>query len=261
MTGRTRPPRRHAVVTGASSGIGRSIAQRLAADGAQVLLVARDVEALDRACDEIRRGGGRAERLAIDITKPDAGVAVVDFALQVLGGMDILVNCASATRNDDFFALTDEQWAEGFAVKVFAAIRLSRSAWPALRESGGSIVNICGIGARTPTARNVMTGALSASLLAITKALAERGVTEGVQVNAINPGLILTPRIESTIGRAAPDAGEPLDQLERKIRQMGAIRLGRPEDVASLVAYIVSPEGELLQGAIIDLDGGATKGL
>jgi len=243
--------RSRAVVTGANSGIGEAIARRLAAEGAQVLLVARDGEALDRVRDDLRAAGGRAERLAVDLSTRASGEA--------LGGVDILVNCASLTRNDDFFTLTDDQWEAGFAVKVFGAIRLCRACWPTLKAGGGSIVNIGGIGARTPTFGNVMTGALSASLMAITKSLAERGVVDGVQVNAINPGLIRTPRVERTVGAAG--ASDPLEGLERRIRQVGAVRLGRPEDVASLVAYIVSPDGELLQGAIIDLDGGATKGL
>ena len=250
--------RSRAVVTGANSGIGEAIARRLAADGAQVLLVARDGEALDRVRDDLRAAGGRAERLAVDLSTRASGEAVAAFAAEALGGVDILVNCASLTRNDDFFTLTDDQWEAGFAVKVFGAIRLCRACWPALK-AGGSIVNIGGIGARTPTFGNVMTGALSASLMAITKSLAERGVVDGVQVNAINPGLIRTPRVERTVGAAG--ASDPLEGLERRIRQVGAVRLGRPEDVASLVAYIVSPDGELLQGAIIDLDGGATKGL
>jgi 3-oxoacyl-[acyl-carrier protein] reductase len=172
----------------------------------------------------------------------------------------MLVNCASLTHNADFFDLTDDQWEDAFAVKVFAAIRLCRLAWPALVAGRGSIVNIGGIGARTPSPFTAITAASSSALLAITKLLAQCGIADGVQVNAINPGLIRTPRIERTIGGGKSDE-EITAVLEAAARKSGVIRVGEPQDVASLVAYIMSPAGELLQGAIIDLDGGATRGL
>ena len=247
--------RRHAVVTGASSGIGAAIARQLAADGAAVLLVARSVDGLAAVAADIRGAGGTAHCCAVDLAKRDSAQVVVEAALAAMGAIDILVNCASLTHNADFFEVTDDQWEEAFAVKVFAAIRLCRTAWPALRESGGSIVNIAGIGARTPRPFSAVTSGTSSSLLAITKLLADAGVSDGVQVNAINPGMIRTPRIERTMG------GGGADVLNERARAAGAKRVGTPEDVAAMLAYIVSPAGDLLQGAIIDLDGGTTKGL
>ena len=247
--------RRHAVVTGASSGIGAAIARQLAADGAAVLLVARSVDGLAAVAADIRGAGGTAHCCAVDLAMRDSAQVVVEAALAAMGAIDILVNCASLTHNADFFEVTDDQWEAAFAVKVLAAIRLCRTAWPALRESGGSIVNIAGIGARTPRPFSAVTSGTSSSLLAITKLLADAGVSDGVQVNAINPGMIRTPRIERTMG------GGGADVLNERARAAGAKRVGTPEDVAAMVAYIVSPAGDLLQGAIIDLDGGTTKGL
>jgi 3-oxoacyl-[acyl-carrier protein] reductase len=249
-----------AVVTGANSGIGEAIARRLAADGAQVLLVARNAAELERVAAEIAGSGGRAAWCAVDLAEREAAGTVVAAALEAMGGIDMLVNCASLTHNADFFELTDDHWENAFAVKVFAAIRLCRLAWPALKRGRGSIVNIGGIGARTPSPFTAITAASSSALLAVTKLLAESGLADGVQVNAINPGLIRTPRIERTIG-AGKSPEEVTAALEATTRRSGVVRVGLPEDVASLVAYIVSPAGELLQGAIIDLDGGATKGL
>lgn len=248
--------RRWAVVTGAGVGIGRAIAIRLAAEGTAVLLVGRGEPALASVRADIRAAGCDAACLAIDITSPGASDKIVSEAVKVMGGLDILVNCASATHNSDFFDLTDEQWLRGFEVKVHASIRLSRTAWPILRESAGSLVNICGVGARTPRADNAMTAALSGSLIAITKALAERGIVEGVQVNAVNPGITRTPRIQS---RFEGDAGDAA--LDKLVRCAGATRIGEPEDIANLVAYIVSPAGSFLQGATIDIDGGLTRGI
>lgn len=259
------PVRRRALVTGASTGIGRAVARRLAAGGARVLLAGRDENRLRGACEEIRSAGGEARHLAVDIAADGGAEAAVQRAVDAMEGLDILVHCASATLNGDVFELSDAQWALGFEVKVFAGIRLARAAWPWLVTSHGSLVNICGIGARTPAADNAMTAALNAALLAITKALADRGVAEGVQVNAINPGIIRTPRVEAAtqagFGGVWDGAGSLDEALAARARNRGAIRIGEPEDVANLVAYIVSPQGEFLQGASIDLDGGATKGL
>jgi 3-oxoacyl-[acyl-carrier protein] reductase len=245
---------RGAIVTGASLGIGKAIAMRLAADGAKVLLVGRDGAALKSVQEEIAAPGGISRPFVADLAERAAGEAIVARALEDFGRLDILVNCASATINGDLFSIADDQWSLGFEVKVFAAIRLCRAAWPALKDSRGSIVNIGGIGARTPRAGDAMTGALSASLMAITKSLTDRGVTDGVRVNMINPGLIRTPRTERLIGRSD-------EAMQAAADRLGSTRPGTPEDVAALVAFIVSREGEHLQGSIIDLDGGATKGM
>src|SRR5262249_6617335 len=129
-----------AVVTGASLGIGRAIAIRHAADGARVLLVGRDGGALQAVQGEIEAAGGIAHTCVADLAERAAGEMIVARALQEFGRLDILVNCASATINGDLFAIADDQWSLGFEVKVFAAIRLCRAAWPALKKSRGAIV-------------------------------------------------------------------------------------------------------------------------
>ena len=252
--------RSKAIITGASSGIGEAIAMQLAADGAHVLLVARSAETLEQVAAKIRALGGKASCLAVDLAQREAAAAVVEAAVAAMGGIDLLVNCASLTHNADFFDLTDDHWEDAFAVKLFAAIRLCRLAWPALKEGRGSIINIGGIGARPPSPFTAITAASSSALLAVTKLLAQSGIADGVQVNAINPGLIRTPRIERTIGGGGSTA-EIDEALAASVRRSGVVRHGTPQDVAALVAYIVSPAGSLLQGSIIDIDGGATKGM
>src|SRR5262245_54495422 len=138
-----------AIVTGASKGIGRAIAGRLAQEGADVVLSARDQAALDLAVHEIQSAGGNALSIALDRRKPDAPAALAELALKEFGRIDIVVNNAGATKRGEFVELADDDWLDGFALKFFGAVRLTRAAWPRLKETSGSVVNISGSGGRT----------------------------------------------------------------------------------------------------------------
>jgi 3-oxoacyl-[acyl-carrier protein] reductase len=249
-----------AIVSGSSRGIGRAIAQRLAAEGAGVVLCARDGAHLKGVVREIEASGGVAAALPIDLRTKEAATHVVDFATGRFGGIDILVNNAGATKRGDFFELTDDDWADGFALKFFGAIRLTRAAWPYLKTRGGSVANISGVGGRMPGPHFTIGGSVNAALLSFTKAMADVGVRDGVQVNVINPGSIRTDRFRRMLEMQAAEQSIDVAAAEQKIVENNRItRIGEPEDIAALVAFVVSPEGRLLQGAIIDMDGGATK--
>ncbi len=245
-----------AIVTGASRGIGRAIAARLAADGARVVLAARDEALLAEAVSAIQDAGGEAACQVLDLRHEDAPGALAAFAAEKFGGIDIVVNNAGATKRGDFLTLTEEDWADGFALKFYAAVRLSRAAWPHLKASGGSLLNIVGVGGRTPGAEFAIGGSVNAALLSLTKALADRGVTDGVQVNAINPGPVRTGRFARTLAAAS---GSPAEAEAQLVQTAGIVRVGEPEDIAALAAFVVSPAGRLLQGSLIDIDGGQTK--
>jgi NAD(P)-dependent dehydrogenase (short-subunit alcohol dehydrogenase family) len=249
-----------AIVTGSNRGIGRAIAQRLAAEGARVVLAARDAALLESTASEIKKDGGEAAGIPLDLRAPDAAARLVAFTLVEFGPPDIVVNNAGATKRGDFLELTDEDWADGFALKFFGAVRVTRAAWPHLKEQGGSVVNISGTGGRMPGPYFTIGGSVNAALLSFTKAMADAGVRDGVQVNAINPGSIRTERFGRLLAQQAAEQNIPLEDAERKIIEMNKItRIGEPEDIAALVAFVVSPEGRLLQGALIDMDAGATK--
>ncbi len=249
-----------AIVTGASRGIGKAIALRLAGEGAQVVLAARDVNLMEHAVTEIERAGGRAAHLAVDLREMDAAKRTVDFALQTYGQIDVVVNNAGATKRGDFLELTDEDWADGFALKFFGAMRLTRVAWPHLRAKAGSVLNVSGVGGRMPGALFTIGGSVNAALLSFTKAMADIGIRDGVQVNAVNPGSIRTERYRRMLEANARQQGTDVETAERRlIESARTTRVGEPEDIAALVAFVVSPEGRFLQGALIDMDGGATK--
>jgi 3-oxoacyl-[acyl-carrier protein] reductase len=254
LTGKT------AIVTGASRGIGRAIAVRLASEDAQVVLCARDRNLLESAVKQIESAGGRAAALEVDLREMDAARRVVDFILKTFGQIDILVNNAGATKRGDFLELTDDDWADGFALKFFGAMRLTRSAWPHLKAQAGSVLNISGVGGRMPGALFTIGGSVNAALLSFTKAMADIGIRDRVQVNAVNPGSIRTERYRRMLEATAKQQGTDVETAERKlIESARTTRVGEPEDIAALVAFAVSPEGRFLQGALIDMDGGATK--
>ena len=248
------------IVTGASRGIGRSIALRLAQDGGKLVLAARDPANLAKIVAEIEALGSTAIPVPTDLRVPEAPAALVETALRDFGAIDIIVNNAGATRRADFVELSDADWMDGFALKFFGAVRLTRAAWPHLKKSKGSVLNIIGVGGRTPGPEFTIGGSVNGACLSFTKALADVGVRDGVQVNAINPGWVRTDRLRAILQSEAAEHGGDIEAAAKQIaRKANVVRLGEPEDVANLAAFILSPQSRLLHGSLIDLDGGQTK--
>jgi NAD(P)-dependent dehydrogenase (short-subunit alcohol dehydrogenase family) len=248
-----------AIVTGASRGIGRAIAQQLATEGMRVAVVARSRDLLDTLGASL---GDACLVQATDLRQPDAPAAVIAATLERFGAIDVLVNNAGATKRGDFLELSDADWADGFALKFYAAMRLSRAAWPHLRTSRGTIVNIIGIGGRTGNADFAIGGGVNAALMNLTKVLADRGVKDGVRVNAINPGGIKTERLVTRVTAFAAEHGvDPAVAEQRMARAFGVARFGEPDEIARLVAFLASPRAAFCQGAIVDADGGQTRTL
>jgi 3-oxoacyl-[acyl-carrier protein] reductase len=158
--------------------------------------------------------------------------------------------------------LTDADWAAGFDLKFFAQVRLCRAAWPLLKKSSGSIVAIAGIGGRAPVADYMIGSSVIGAQLAFMKALADLGKRDGVQVNSINPGSVDTDRFRHRLGIIMARTGlNEAAATEHHRRELNITRFGQPQDIAGLVAFIVSPRGRWLQGAAIDMDGGQVEPL
>jgi NAD(P)-dependent dehydrogenase (short-subunit alcohol dehydrogenase family) len=248
-----------AVVTGASQGIGQAIAGELVREGMKLVLVARREGELSRVAAGL---GGDAHVVAVDLKDASAAKTVVDAALARFARIDLVVNNAGSAKRGDFFELTDADWDDGFGLKFFGAMRLCRAAWPHLKASGGTIVNIAGMGGRTASAEFTIGGSVNAAMLNLTKALADRGVTDGVRVNAINPGLIVTDRLAARIRQVMSETGVDEEAAGKQLAgTMRIARFGRPQEIGAAVAFLASDRVGYCQGTLLDMDGGQTRTL
>jgi NAD(P)-dependent dehydrogenase (short-subunit alcohol dehydrogenase family) len=248
-----------AIVTGASRGIGRAIAETLSAEGMKVVLVARSLAELD-ALSSLLPTDSLVQ--SIDLRKPESADQVVAETIRQFGRIDLLVNNAGATKRGDFLTLTDEEWKDGFDLKFFGTMRLSRAAWPYLQANEGRIVNIIGVGGKSGSAEFTIGGTVNAALMNLTKALADRGVHEGVRVNAVNPGYIATERLQIRIRNFAREKNITLEEAKKRMPgEMRIARFGDPAEIARAVAFLASPKAAYIQGAILDVDGGVTRAL
>jgi 3-oxoacyl-[acyl-carrier protein] reductase len=249
-----------ALVTGSSRGIGRGIALALAQEGCDLVLTGTDAAALKDVAAAVTAHGRKAKTVAIDLRQDAAPAALTAAVKSAYGRLDILVNNAGTTKRGDFLTLTDADWTDGYALKFFAHVRLSRAAWPLLKASGGSLVSIGGTSGRVPTAGFTIGSSVNAAVAAFSKALADLGKTDGVQVNCIHPSYVDTERFARRVKADMERTGQDEAAVREWHRKdIGITRLGTTDDVANLVAFVVSPRGRWLHGATVDLDGGEVK--
>ena len=247
-----------AFVSGGSKGIGLAVARKLAGEGARVFLAASNTERLQAAADSLP---GEAGFHAADLRSLEGCEAAARASLDKFGRCDILINAAGATKGGIFPDQPDEEMLDGFALKFHGAVRLSRALWPALKAANGTVINIVGGFARTPAADFMVGGAVNAALANFSKALADKGLQDDVNVNWIHPGLTVTERLEGIFADRAAQQGKTRDQIEvESIAAEGIRRLGQPDDVAGLVAFLCSPAARHIHGTGIACDGGGAKG-
>lgn len=251
-----------AVVTGASQGIGRATALRLARDFSAIVLVARDQENLETAAAETRSLGAEAMVFALDLRLPQSPEIVIQGTLERFGRIDALLNIAGAVPQVDLFEMTDAQWDDGMALKFHGARRLTMRAWDALKTSQGSVVLISGSAALDPKPGFAAVAAINAAIIALAKAFAEQGIQDGVQVNSVVPGAVLTGRRQSFFEKWAPAHHLTVDEAIKKFPvEAGIRRFGKPEEIADLLSYLISPAAKWMTGASLRMDGGEIKGI
>ena len=251
-----------AIVTGASQGIGRSTAIRLARDFAAIVLVARNRAKLTETAQAIEAAGAQTLVLDSDLSAQDAAGKVIEQTLGRFGRIDALLNIAGAVPQLDLFDMTDEQWDDGMALKLHGARRLTLKAWPALKAAAGAVVFMSGNSAIFPKAPYAAVGTITAAIIAMAKAFSDRGITDGVQVNSVLPGPVMTGRRRSYLEHWAPLHQMTVAEATAKFpAEAGIARYGQPEEIAELMAFLVSPPARWLTGSTLRMDGGEVKSI
>ena len=251
-----------AIVTGASQGIGRSTAIRLACDFSAVVVVARNAKALEEVAAGVEKAGAEPLPLAVDLSEVEASQIVVDTTLERFGRIDAVLNIAGAVPQIDLFEMTDEQWKAGLELKLHGARRLTIRAWASLKQAKGSVVFMSGSAALDPKPAFAAVAATNAAITALAKAFAEQGIKDSIQVNSIVPGAVMTGRRRSFLDKWAPAHNMSVeDAMKRFPEEAGISRYGQPEEIAELLGFMVSPAAKWMTGTSVRMDGGEIKGI
>jgi 3-oxoacyl-[acyl-carrier protein] reductase len=251
-----------AVVTGASQGIGRATALRLAKDFSALVLAARNGEALKEVAAEVKSSGADPLTFALDLSMGEAAETLIKGTLDRFGRIDALLSIAGAVPQIDLFEMTDEQWRAGLELKLHGARRLTILAWEALKASQGSVVLISGSAALDPKPGFAAVATINAAIITLAKAFAEQGIKDGIQVNSVVPGPVMTGRRRSFMEKWAPAHGLTVEQATKKFpEEAGISRYGKPEEIAELMAFLVSPAAKWLTGTSVRIDGGEIKSI
>lgn len=244
-----------AVVTGAGGGIGAAICERLAEEGCHVVLIDRDADASRAAGEKVRALGRRASTHVVDITDY-AGVSdAVTAILSDQGGIDVLVNNAGFDRFANFLDTTPQQWESIIAVNLRGTLNMHHVVLPIMRDRGwGRVVNIASDAGRVGSSMEAVYSACKGGIIAFTKSVARELARTGIRLNVVCPGPTDTPLLAQFL-EAGEDGAKILKALERAVPMK---RIGRPEDVPGIVAFLASDDAEYITGQIISVSGGLT---
>ncbi|MEE8545958.1 MAG: short-chain dehydrogenase/reductase [Alphaproteobacteria bacterium] len=245
---------RTALVTGASKGIGRAVAEGLAAEGCDLHLVARTAADLETAAARI----GEAHDVTVVVHARDlSDSSVIPGLLEEAREVDILVNNAGAITGGDLVAVEEATWREGWELKVFGYINMTRAFYARMRERGsGVIINVTGLAGQKLDANYIAGSAGNASLDAFTRAAGAYSLEHGVRIVSVSPGAVATDRIVNLLrGKAEAELGDP-ERWQSYLANLPMSRAARPEEVANLVVFLASDRASYLSGAIYNVDGG-----
>ncbi len=253
-----------AIVAAASKGIGRACARGLAAEGARVAICARSADELRRTADAIRAETG-AEVLAIptDVVKPEEIRALVARTAEAFGGVDILVTNAGGPRPGLFGDMSDADFQTAFELNLLSTVRMVREVLPHMRRRGwGRIVNIQSTSIRQPIDGLLLSNAIRPGVQGLTRSLVQEVSREGITINTVCPGRILTDRSRSFLESRAKSAGIPYEEfVKQDAVSIPVGRIGQPEEVANMVVFLASERAAYVTGVAVQVDGGLVRGL
>lgn len=251
-----------ALVTGSSEGIGRAVAEGLAAEGALVAICARRQGVLQDAAKDIRaKTKAEVFPFTADLSRPADCDRVVAEAAAAMGGLDVLVNNVGQIKLAGIEELSDADWQQEIERNVMSAIRCARAAWSHLKEGGGRVVNITGLaGKEVHLPGDMATSLTKAALNSFTKTLAHDGAKHGILVNNVCPGPIETEGMPERLGWIAERIGGTVEDARRNREKLSLLgRLGTPEEVANVAVFLASKSASFLTGVTIEVDGGASS--
>jgi NAD(P)-dependent dehydrogenase (short-subunit alcohol dehydrogenase family) len=248
---------RRAVVTGGSKGIGLEVARELVREGASVAICARNADEVAAAAEELRALGGTVHDQVVDVTVPEQVTDFIAAAAEALGGIDILVNNAGAAHPGTFETLTDEDWHGDLDVKLFSQIRCTRAALPHLRQSPAPrVINVNAVYAKYPDPKFFATTVNRAACLNLNKALAIQYGPEGILVNSVNIGFVVTPQWQNIRSKRAPELSQEEFFSRWAAEEVPLGRFGDVSEVSGIVTFLASDRASYITGASIDVAGG-----
>lgn len=255
---------RIALVTAASKGLGKAAALSLANEGAIVAICSRDMASVTAAAEELRgTSGGRIVPFVCDVSVPEQIDSLVAEVLKEFGHIDILVNNAGGPPAGKASAMTEEAWERGFELTLMSVVRLSKAVLPVMAErKWGRVVTIASLSAKQPIDDLAVSSVFRPGILGLTKVLANQYGRSNITVNAVSPGYVLTARQEELSRARSAERNITMDQyLAESAQNIPLGRLGRPEEIGDVIAFLCSERAGFITGANIIADGGQTKGL
>jgi 3-oxoacyl-[acyl-carrier protein] reductase len=250
---------RVAVVAAASQGLGKACAHALAKEGARVAILSRRQDELDKVAKEI----GAALPIACDLATPEHIEAAIAKVKEKLGPVSILVNNCGGPPAGTFDSITEQQWAESFQQVFLSALRLTRAVLPMMRaQKWGRIVNIVSTSVEQPIPNLIVSNAFRPALAGWAKTLSAEVAPDGILVNCVEPGRILTSRTQVLDQAASDKTGKPIDAIRaERVAAVPLKRYGTPEEFGATVAFLASERAAYTTGSVLRVDGGAVAGI